>query len=227
VDHHGAKRDPRSPRQPERRLRLRAGEKPGSLGLQGPLRCPHEHGAARERPGRDPRIDALERSVQDVVIRHQRRRPVRRIRHHVAGQPRLAVDRGERAAGPRVPGALDLGWSVPQAASAANVRPNARTRRTQRTPAPVTEPHAVRRLLGTRGRAAQPPPHVPSPPRDPPSIPASTPSRRRPSLPADPRRLVLTHVSPSPPPARRPALCLAGPAYRALESGDPGMRSLG
>src|SRR4030095_6753866 len=60
---------------------------------------------------------------------------------------------------------------------------------------------------------------VPSPPRDPPSVPASTPSRRRPSLPADPWEPVLTYVSPSP---SRPALALAGPACRALESGHPG-----
>jgi hypothetical protein len=60
---------------------------------------------------------------------------------------------------------------------------------------------------------------VPSPPRDPPSIPASTPSRRRPSLPADPWEPVLTYVSPSP---SRPALALAGPAGRARESGHPG-----
>jgi hypothetical protein len=59
----------------------------------------------------------------------------------------------------------------------------------------VIEPHAVRRLLGALGLAAQPPP-VPAPPRDPPSIPASTPSLRRPSLPADPWEPVLTYVSP-------------------------------
>jgi hypothetical protein len=60
----------------------------------------------------------------------------------------------------------------------------------------VTEPHAVRRLLGALGLAAQPPPHRAVTARDPPSIPASTHSRRRPSLPADPWEPVLTHVSP-------------------------------
>lgn len=73
----------------------------------------------------------------------------------------------------------------------------------------VTEPHTVRRLLGALALAAQPPP-LPSPP---PSSSATT-SRRRPSLPADPGGW----PSPRPP---RPALALAGPACRALESGDP------
>ncbi len=59
----------------------------------------------------------------------------------------------------------------------------------------VIEPHAVRCLLGALGLAAQAPP-FPAPPRDPPSIPTSTPSLRRPSLPADPWEPVLTCVSP-------------------------------
>ena len=41
----------------------------------------------------------------------------------------------------------------------------------------------------------------------------------RPSLPADPWEPVLTYVSPSP---SRPALALAGPACRALQSDHPG-----
>ena len=46
------------------------------------------------------------------------------------------------------------------------------------------------------------------------------PSRRRPSLPADPWEPALTYVSPSP---SRPAQALAGPACRALESGHSGL----
>jgi hypothetical protein len=83
----------------------------------------------------------------------------------------------------------------------------------------VTEPHAVRRCSARSGWRPSRRRTVPSPLREPPSIPASTPSRRRPSLPADPWEPVLIYVSPSP---SRPALALAGPGCRARESGHPG-----
>ena len=88
----------------------------------------------------------------------------------------------------------------------------------------ATETEAVRRLLGALGLAAPPPPHrsvtAPWPAVDPGVHPQPPPSQsaRRPLGAGSHLRLPI----PS-----RPALALAGPAGRALESDDPGNASAG